>query len=349
MKWVKGELLTDIDAPAIDPARQLERGTQRSLFDRKAWFSRIWRYFPQSATNPIVVRAWSEQATAWLFLVRLNTERLASLTSWYSFKFGPVFAGDPDDAKRLTLLTAIAKRLRHRDWQAAKITMAPVRRDDGTSTLLSKAFKRSGWIVFADQISTRWTANVAGLSFDQYWENRPGQLRSTFKRKRAKAAFDITIYDQFDDAAWAEYENVYADSWKPEEGSPAFVRETAIFEAQAGCLRLGICRIDGIAIAAQYWTVEGGVAHIHKLAHRESTKDLSPGTILSVALFKHVIDHDHVDLIDFGTGDDQYKADWMDAAQPLDQVRAFNPRRFGGLLGAARAQLSSLVSTRRPR
>ncbi len=349
MKWVKGELLIDIDAPAVDPTRQLERDAQTSLFDRKSWFSRVWRYFPQAATNPVVVRVSSEQAIAWLFLVRLGGERLSSLSNWYSFKFGPVFAGDPDEAKKLSLLTAIAKRLRNRDWQAANVVMGPTPRDDGTSALMIKAFKRSGWIVFSDRVSTRWTANVESLSFEQYWENRPGQLRNTFKRKRAKTDFDIAIYDQFNEAAWAEFEEVYADSWKPEEGSAQFVRETAIYESQANCLRLGICRINGMAVAAQYWTVESGTAYIHKLAYRESAKDLSPGTILSVELFKHVIDQDHVQLIDFGTGDDGYKADWMDTAQPLDQISAFNPRRLAGLLGAARAQISSLVATARTR
>ena len=51
-------------------------------------------------------------------------------------------------------------------------------------------------------------------------------------------------------------------------------------------LRLGLARHVGAVIAAQFWTVENGVAYIHKLAHRESAKPLSAGTTLSAALFE---------------------------------------------------------------
>jgi CelD/BcsL family acetyltransferase involved in cellulose biosynthesis len=65
-------------------------------------------------------------------------------------------------------------------------------------------------------------------------------------------------------------------------------------------------------VAAQFWTVDGGTAWIHKLAHLDSAKPLSAGTTLSAALFAHVIDRDRVTWVDFGTGDDPYKRDWME-------------------------------------
>jgi CelD/BcsL family acetyltransferase involved in cellulose biosynthesis len=111
-------------------------------------------------------------------------------------------------------------------------------------------------------------------------------------------------------------------------------------------LRLGICRIDGVPVAAQLWTVENGVALIHKLAHRESAAELSPGTILSAAMFRHVIDEDNVNMVDFGTGNDHYKADWMDGNTTLMQLSAFNPATVSGLAGAAKAGLSRLVRCR---
>ena len=74
-----------------------------------------------------------------------------------------------------------------------------------------------------------------------------------------------------------------------------------------------------------------------------SAKEFSPGTILSHAMFRHVIDQDRVDVIDFGTGNDPYKADWMDASAPLDTIKMFNPRTLAGLAGAVRARLSGLV------
>lgn len=343
MAWVKGELLTDIASPSVDPTSQLTRNTQPRLFDRIDWLKRVLRY-AQSSNTSLIVRAVSEGKLAWLFLKYLDNGTYKGLANWYTFAYRPIFAGDPDDSRKLLMLTAIAKRIKKMRNAPSRILLSPVPRADGSSDLLTRAFKRSGWVVFSAQVSTSWTAHVSGLSFEDYWAARPGQLRSTFKRKTGKTNFDVAIYDQFNEAVWEEFEAVYADSWKPEEGAPAFLRETALFESGAGCLRIGICRLDGVAVAAQYWTVERGTAYIHKLAHRENMRELSPGTILSTAMFRHVIDQDKVDIIDFGTGDDPYKADWMDARAPLDAIEAYNPMRIRGLVGAAHSLFSTLVA-----
>jgi CelD/BcsL family acetyltransferase involved in cellulose biosynthesis len=63
-------------------------------------------------------------------------------------------------------------------------------------------------------------------------------------------------------------------------------------------------------------------------------------------MFRHVIDKDNVDVIDFGTGNDPYKADWMDRSTPLMLITAHNPITATGLLGAAKAGLSRLVRRR---
>lgn len=334
MKWVKGELLTEIDAFGVDPTRQLNRDTQASIFNRRAWFARVWRHFPNKAISPIIARATSEGAIAWLFLVHTSAGQARSLSNWYSFGFNAVYKGTPDDQHKRVMITALAKRLGTAKPRLNRVTLTPINRHDGSAACLEKAFTLAKWKAFPTQISTRWTVNVEGQSFDQYWEARPGQLRSTYRRKSNKAAFDVEIFDYFSASVWAEFEAVYHDSWKPEEGLPDFVRETAEYEAEAGCLRLGICRVDGIPIAAQYWTVENGVAYIHKLAHRQSAVSLSPGTILSHALFKRVIDVDRVSTIDFGTGNDAYKADWMDKSEPLDQIVFYNLRTLSGKYGA---------------
>lgn len=340
MVWVKGELLSEISAAGVDPNGQLSREAQAVLFDRQNWFTRVEKHLPSHV--PIIARAASEGALCWLMLARQGGKAEA-LANWYSMAFRPVFAGDPSASAKHLMLTAIARRLARMRPVLSRITLSPVPRIDGSSALIIRAFRKGGWAVSASQSSTSWTATVSGLSFDQYWAARPGQLRSTLKRKAGKAPFETRIFDRFDADAWQAYEDVYADSWKPEEGAPAFLRATAEAEGEAGCLRIGICRIDGVAVAAQFWTVENGVAYIHKLAHRKSAHDLSPGTILSAALFRHVIDADHVDVIDFGTGNDPYKADWMDASAPLDQITAYNLRTPAGIAGAAKAALSGLV------
>jgi CelD/BcsL family acetyltransferase involved in cellulose biosynthesis len=129
---------------------------------------------------------------------------------------------------------------------------------------------------------------------------------------------------RFDAADWDAYERLCG---KLETGGrhPAFLREFAIREGAAGALRLGLAMQDGMPVAAQMWTVEAGTAFIHKLAHREDARAASPGTLLSAAMFAHVIDVDRVAAIDFGTGDDPYKADWMDHTRTRWRLRAHHP------------------------
>ncbi|OYW50057.1 MAG: hypothetical protein B7Z34_07320 [Novosphingobium sp. 12-62-10] len=86
---------------------------------------------------------------------------------------------------------------------------------------------------------------------------------------------------------------------------------------------MGIAEIGGQPVAAQFWTVEGGTAFIHKLAHDERFRKQSPGTLLSAAMFEHVIDRDGVSLVDFGTGNDPYKRDWMEEVRTRWRVRAW--------------------------
>jgi CelD/BcsL family acetyltransferase involved in cellulose biosynthesis len=174
-------------------------------------------------------------------------------------------------------------------------------------------------------------------------------LRNTAKRRAQAVDLQIDIHQSFTAEAWTDYEAVYRASWKPEEGSFPFLRALAEQEGAAGTLRLGIARRDGTPVAAQLWLVENRKATIHKLAYTEAAKSLSPGTLLSVAMFRHVLDQDRVELIDYGTGDEAYKADWMDERQELWQLTAHNPRTLKGLAGAAKASLSKLVRRSRSR
>ena len=60
-------------------------------------------------------------------------------------------------------------------------------------------------------------------------------------------------------------------------------------------------------------------------------------------MFAQAIDGDRVDLIDYGTGDNGYKADWMEERIALHRIDAFNPRFASSWLPAARTAISALV------
>jgi Acetyltransferase (GNAT) domain len=341
--WVKGELFDDFDAAANVARGALDRAEQLNMFDRLEWFKTLWHHCPPGKA-PLIARARAENCDTWLFLARTEERSAISLGNWYSLAFRPIFSGQPSDALQRGALTAIARRL---SAGLTTITLSPVPEDDGTADLIVSAFAKGGWTGFKKPKTGSWITRIEGKSFADYWAERPGEVRNTHDRKLKKFGVTTQIFTQFDEAAWAEYESIYGDSWKGEEGSPSFLRALAEMEGAAGTLRLGIARHEGEAIAAQLWTIENGRAIIHKLAYREDKGEMSAGTILSAAMFRHAIDIDTVKIIDYGTGDDRYKQSWMTERQQLSVLTFHNPKTPSGLFRAVKAGVTNLVSGRR--
>jgi hypothetical protein len=329
---VKVELFDDLDAVEQDAAGALDRAAQPCLHARLSWFRLLRAHCPPPGRLQ-VLRARNDVTAAWLFLAA-DGRQAQPYASWYSLRFG--VAGDP------RLAEAMFRAARE---YLPKITLGPVA--DAAALLL--ALRRSGWIAWAEPMTGNWIARTAGLDFAAYWAKRPGKLRSTAQRKAKAAGLELSIHNRFDPAAWAEYEAVYRASWKPEEGSFPFLRALAEQEGAAGTLRLGIARHHGRPVAAQLWIVENGVATIHKLAYAEDAKAMSPGTVLGMEMFRRAIDEDRVREIDYGTGDDAYKRDWMDERRQLWRIVACNPRKPRGVAALIRHKASALVRRMRTR
>lgn len=330
---VKTELFDGLAAAEADAAGALGRDAQPSLFARMDWF-RLLEGHVHLPGQPLIVRARAGERSAWLFL-RRDGKAARAWAAWYSLRVGPI--GDP------LLIPALMEALR--EAGVAEIELAPMAE---TASFLASC-RAAGWRAFAEPATVNWRADTKGLDFATYWASRPKRLRNTAARKAKTAALDCEVFTRFDPAAWAAYEQVYRASWKPDEGAPAFLRALAEQEGAAGTLRLGIARKDGRPLAAQLWTVENGEALIHKLAYRDDSKALSPGTILSQAMFRHVLDEDRVSAIDYGTGNEAYKEDWMDGARTLWRVRAFDIRSLAGLARAARPAARHLARRLRSR
>lgn len=297
---------------SVNVLQALSASQAAAPFERAEWFALL----ADTGLVPLVAMASDAGETAALALTEAGG-RITPLRNWYSFTWRELApAGEAGDR----LLEAIARQLRARGW---RVTLEPVPGEDGSADRLARAFRAAGWQVAAQPCDINHVLPVRGRSFAEYWDTRPGPLRTTLKRKAKKV--EVEVLTRFDDSVWADYEAIYAASWKPAEDQPAMLRAFAQSEGAAGRLRLGIARADGIAVAAQCWTVENGIAYIHKLAHLESHKPLSAGTTLTAALFQHVIDIDRVDLVDFGTGDQSYKADWMEAVRTRFRIDCLNP------------------------
>jgi hypothetical protein len=315
-------------------------GARADPFDRMGWFAALHAACLADHA-PLVATAQDGANAARLVLMRRDGATLTALANWYSFSWRPLLDGDG-----AAPLTALLRDLRR---HAAMLELGPVPVEDGSADTLVAALRAAGWRVATEEGSTNHWLDTAGRRFDEWWAARPGALRSTVARKAKKSLVAIEMTSDFSDALWDEYEHVYRGSWKPAEASPDFLRQWAAAESAAGRLRLGIARIDGQPVAAQFWTCDHGVALIHKLAHLSGHDALSPGTLLTHAMFRHAFDVDCVRRIDFGTGDDGYKRDWMEASAPLLRIRAWDLRQPAAWPAFAKASLSRVAARARGR
>ena len=301
----------------------------RSPFDRAEWYALL----AETGLKPLVATASDNDTQAALALIEDNG-RIATLRNWYSFAFRPLV---PDGERGDRMLVQIARELRTRSY---RVTLEPIPEEDGSATRLANAFRTAGWRVEVTRCDTNHYLDVDGRSFADYWASRPGPLRTTLKRKAKKV--ETRILSSFDAGAWGHYERIYDASWKPEEGKPAMLRKFAEQEGAAGRLRLGLAMLDNEPIAAQFWTVEGSVAYIHKLAHLEEHTKLSAGTTLTAALFEHAIDRDAVKSIDFGTGTQPYKSDWMEETRYRYKIDCLDMRQPRAWFDLARLAVQRL-------
>ena len=313
-------------------AALLSPAQQQAPFDRLDWMRGL-----ASACNmaPVVAAARDDDSIVVLPLSKTE-DHLVGLSNYYTFRYRPLISNngaDPGD-----LLAALARDLAEKTH---RITLTGVPDEDGSATLLEQAFHKARWTVLRERCDSNHVLPVRGRSWEEYQAGLPGKLRSTIKRKSGK--LQCRILNRFDEVFWAQYVSIYRESWKPEEGSLPFLRQFAEAEGELGHLRMGVAYDEGVPVAAQIWTIEGGTAFIHKLAYRESAMSMSPGTVLSAAMFREALDTDKVDLIDYGIGDDPYKRDWMEEVRPryrLDMFRPGSPRNWIALAKSGLARLA---------
>ncbi|NQY63579.1 MAG: GNAT family N-acetyltransferase [Alteromonadaceae bacterium] len=177
-------------------------------------------------------------------------------------------------------------------------------------------------------------------SFEQYYNQRPSQLKNTARRKEKKLRgqhhIDVKIITELASFKqyFSAYQTIYQQSWKGEESSFAFIENICQQAIEQNKLRMGILLVDGVAAAAQIWFLENKTASIFKLAYDPTYQSFSVGTILSMALSKFVIEDDQVTKIEFGMGNESYKKDWMNKNTQRVTVEVFNSRTMRGIVGA---------------
>jgi CelD/BcsL family acetyltransferase involved in cellulose biosynthesis len=264
--------------------------------------------------------------------------QLSSLTTPYSCVYRPLIADDLDQGTRIAAMSAFARFCRPAG--IVRLDALPAEWD-GLAALEIGA-REAGLVPLRFDHFGNWYENVAGLSWSAYLLRRPGALRETIRRrlrraeKLAGARFDLlTRADQMNQAAEA-FESVYRRSWKNAEPYPDFNVALMLAVAERGWLRLGVWSVGTEPVAVQFWVVHAGRAIVLKLAHDEALKALSPGTVLTALMLRHLLDNEHVARIDFGRGDDAYKQGWAAERRQRVGVLLVDPWRPAGLVALLR-------------
>ena len=202
-------------------ARLLGVETCVTPFDRLEWWQGLASH---CGIEPLLAIAQHGEDRAVLPLSSAGS-RIEALSNWYSFHARPIISAGADMAM---LLEAIAADLATR---TAALSFAGLPVEDGSAQAMASAFRKTGWLVFSEACDQNHVLHLKGRTFSQYLADRPGQLRTLLKRKAARLAFEI--HEKLNGNIWAEYEAVYAQSWKPREGSPQFLRDFACAESAA--------------------------------------------------------------------------------------------------------------------
>jgi hypothetical protein len=319
-----------------------------NFFALPAWYDLMTRHGVLPATEIRVYTA-ERPALATALLAQTTTvdnwRNLTSLTNAHSLEHGILHAPGADLEAGLAAILAeiLAERPQ---WDCLSLSELDPR--EPSYAALIGTLRRAGLLVEPRFSSGTWYEETAGLSFHDYVSARPSELRNTWHRKRRKLGRGNRLTTSFIDSAKdldqavADYETVYAASWKPPELFPGFVPTLIRLAGKLGALRLGIYRLDGIPAAAQFWILWQGRAVICKLAHDKRFDDLSLGTLLTMEMFERVLTDDRPREISLGRGDDPYKKLWLPKRRERWGITAANPRTRRGLSLGLKRQAAAI-------
>ncbi len=336
------EVFADVDDIPAGVATRLSLKSGVAFFRSLEWFRCLARHGTDSGA-PRIYLAGNDAAVCALYCLQ-RERRLASLSNFYTIEYGPTgSAPGTGDALRAILDCIAGEQAR---WTTLEFRNLP----EADLAALSGAASAAGFVTHTWEQHDNWYLDLDGRNFDRYYAGLPSRLRNTIERKGRKAdrEHDLRIAIFPDDGlspddAVGHFQAIYAASWKEPEPFPAFMPALIRSCGDAGTARVGMAWVDGEPAAAQFWIRDGNRSFIYKLAYDEKFGELSVGSILSKALFRHAIDVDGVTEIDYGVGNEAYKRDWMSDRRKLAGLLCCNPRTLAGRLRNLREALAARV------
>lgn len=306
-----------------------------SMFLSREWFETLYETTFEDDKSLLLVCVVDEGSMLALLPLVGTNEQKKSFSHNYTALYSLLLLEDKQESVLACLAEGLNKIPIH------SLRLSPVADDDSNILGLQKSLELFGYEYHQDFFFYNWIHRTQQQSFDEYMAERPAQLRNTIARKRRKLEreheYNIQLFkgDEVQQGL-IDYHAAYSASWKAYEQQATLLDAVAINMSVPDWTRLAVLYIDGKAAAAQLWFVVQGKASIFRLAYDEDWKRYSPGSILTAYLMHYVIDIDKVEEIDFLTGNEAYKRDWMSVRRQRCRVLLVKQHKLqndsGGLM-----------------
>ncbi|HEX2973118.1 MAG TPA: GNAT family N-acetyltransferase, partial [Tepidisphaeraceae bacterium] len=200
-------------------------------------------------------------------------------------------------------------------------------------------------------------------SWDRFYSERSGNLRSQVKRGEAKLQHQgVLSLEEYTggpdlDARLQEFLHIEASGWKGREGTAIvqdplahrFYTRLAHEAAPHGHLRLYFLHVGDHCIAADYCLACAGTVYMLKVGYDEAWSHCSPGQVMRKRVLEHLFSQGRDQIYDMlpGGGEHRgYKTRWANWVRPYVMVRLFNPRSIRGQLAATGSRLRAWLRQR---
>ena len=279
----------------------------------------------------------------------LGVPKVRAMANFYTNIYSPVtsaaLAGDDDPE---TIADVLIDYVVAAFPRAPMVELSPLRGESRLYTAMLNAFALRGYATRRFAKTANWHEPfTAPPDYSDYLARRPGQLRSTLKRKarllerETVARIEITGPGGDIDTALADFERIYAESWKPEESNPDFIRTMIGVLIAEDRARTGVLYVDDEPAAAQIWLQIGNHWGVFKLSYRPRFAKYSVGSLLTARMIEEFLQMPDTRCIDFLSGDDGYKADWVSVKGQHWGFEAINTRSPWGQLLSLKRRLGN--------
>tara|TARA_R110002073_G_scaffold56029_6_gene143059 strand:+ start:1221 stop:2294 length:1074 start_codon:yes stop_codon:yes gene_type:complete len=273
--------------------------------------------------------------------------KMSGLANYYTTRYEPLHAINNDNILK-EIITITAQRISQQSWDY--IDLYPLNPKAPIYSHIVNAFQQLHRYAHPYFIYGNWFLLTNKQTFEEYFATRPSILKNTITRRLAKLKKYNTVEFRTctnlaeTEFALRNFQKIYARSWKKIEPYPEFIPGIVKAAAKKSWLRVGLLSINHEVVAVQIWFSLHQTAYIYKLCHDSKFNNYSPGSLLTAYLMEYVINVDKVTKIDFLSGDDTYKKDWMSHREECWGLQITNPRRISGFILTCKNLFSSYLS-----